>query len=391
MSKVFQKLLLSILCLSLLTTYFPVKVWADDGTQDRNSAIKFLDSLADYESWKKSWKDYFRPYCQRTEIFKLRTQQSKIREDILNSVLEDSLDALNTSLDGQGANKAINVDVMINEYYKLLAQLYFVRNFQAKTDSSLSKTEGKLAKQNGRKVLEAKISKYLVNDKQYLSSDQLDDYINEFYQRYDKDSYINCLDPSIEGLKMKLQSIEDKFQALSLDNLKEDMELDDPLNYQANPLKDGPNSASVETLLKDIQILKDSPNTKPTIWARLAFRIDNVEPLKDAGTLFSDIYQDMKSRSANNQSQNNNDPSSVSIPAVINAQDKDKQRYAFDVDFAKRLAKYDIKYNQLNDSIIKSFASQLASLDDLIKQAIPELKATSSCLNEVIKKQCSDN
>jgi len=359
MLKYLKSILVILLIFTIISNF--ATVFAEENTEqkttaNRNEIIKFLDSLVDYDMWKQNWKDYLRGYCQRTQIFKIRERLSEARRDIINSVM---------------AELNVNVDEMINEYYKLLAELYFIRNFvpSAENNSIMHGTEEGLL-ENPRAKLEKDLQDYLVADKGYLTAGKLSEYIDQFYKKYDKNSFINCFDPSIAGIERKWTSIKDKIQNINTDNILEDMELDEPIIYNATTLK-------------------DAPNTKTFLWNRIGLRLQNTEPLQDLQKIIENINEIKDSETEGTTKSTSLDNGDPSITEIFYSEEEDALRYEFEVESAKRLAIYETRYEGVSDSATARLTSLLQELNFTIENTSAPFEKIQTCVEKVVEKQCA--
>lgn len=323
--------------------------------QNRDSVTKFIDSLVDMKMWQDNWKDYFKNYCQRTEIFRLRRELNELRTDITDSVFEE----LN-----------INVDEMVHEYYKANAQLYFIRHFVESIQNPALDKEESAYMITARDKLEKDMYNYFVLEKGYITSSEMGEYIDYFYSRYESSYYANCMDPTLEGVKDKALSIVDKFKNYDFDNLIEDAELDDPII---------PNATT----------LKDSPNTKSFLWNRLGIRIHNVESLWDPAKIFKDILYGDGTVESSSTANEYRSPEEIGITNVVSVSNEDKIRYDFDIEITKRLTKYEVKYKEVNDAALNRYTSLLEELNSTLTNSINPMNKVTECLDNTLNKQCS--
>ncbi len=395
--KKIHKLLCFILLISLLSAISPF-VYLQNAqavtspTQDEQKAKKrrevriFLASTIDFNRFKESFHDYIRGYCQRTEAIRLRKELKELRRDIIDSILEE----LN-----------FNVDEMINEYYKTDIQLYFVRNFTVSSYDFNPLDKNEFGKKMKRKELESNMQKYFVTKKSYVDTDTLTKYIDEFYKRYDQDSFINCMDPSIKGISLKIDSIKDKITNLNMDNLWEDLELDEPIIYQAETVKDSPGQVG-KTFLK----------------GHLGLRLANLESKKAANDIYEEIINTFKSDLEDTDQGSDREKAlldkyyalkkkysgkktdteiakevfadEISVQSLSEAEAKEEKAYQLRLAYATRLARYEVQFGETEDTITTSFVTLIQTLNTTIKNTIPILADISKCLDTAFKKQCSE-
>lgn len=298
----------------------------------------FISTTISYDSFSEFWEDIFVRYnknlCHYMDISNLLKQIDALKEQIKTSFLSCNSSATTT---------------LINQYYELEAEVYFLRNFIDIPNSTIQEL-------SDEKMAEL-LRQYFVLDKGYFTDEKVKELFDKFKSKYKgkvSSTYKNCEDPSIEALKKKWNSLKENIKSMGQDAGKTvKSEWNKAIN---NPAK------GMQGFIQGVQ----------------AFRLNSIPAFKTPDKIFVDLNKELTSTSGVG-------PTLDEMQAAVQ---KSNTEYLKTVDTTKVKAEYEALYKQGGDSLAESYVNKIKEINEVVLQTFDPLIKMKECAKKTGERQC---
>lgn len=308
------------------------EVFCRAGWRDWDS---FLSSVASYDGFVEYWKDIIIRYnaniCLYNDVDNLLKRLDKVRKQIRAAFYACDIQA----------------DNLRKSYYKLEAELYFVRKY-------INTANGNFLFEN-EKALRNLFIEYFVNDKQFFTLEENNNYFDEFLKRYKsrQEIYLNCKDPTWTNLIEKWNE------------------------FNENAAGFAAFEEALETVSKKSQKVLNTPldRTGNLLGGFVDLRINDLEP----EVTLSEIAANLKRTF----------PSGYTFEQLQTATDSEKRSHEENISREEFLIQYEHLYKESSGDIINEIVARLDYLDNTIRSTTAnEINQTAKCTKTVIDKTC---
>lgn len=295
----------------------------------------FISATISYDGFVEYWKDIFYRYnkniCYYMDIDNVLQKLEKAREQLRNAFLTCASD---------------RTLPLTKTYYKLEAELYFLRNF-------VNLGDNKLVKIADEKVYQGFKDNFYIN-KSYFTEKEVLDLFKEFKAKYGDritKTYAQCQDPGIKMIKDKWNSLVANFKNMGGSGTTIKDHWDKSLN------------APVQ-------------RTGQFLGGVLDVRLNGLPIQKGVTQIYNEIKKQM--------------PSSTE-PTLIELQNKtvvESETYAKKTDKATLMAEYEALYKNGGDNMSKDFENKIKELNKIIKNTYKPIENMTDCTKKVKDRQC---
>jgi len=295
----------------------------------------FISATISYNGFVEYWKDIFYRYnkniCYYMDIDNVLQKLEKSREQLRNAFLTCASDRTLS---------------LTKTYYKLEAELYFLRNF-------VDLGNNKLIKVADEKVYQGFKNEFYLNQS-YFTDKEVLDLFKQFKAKYGDritKTYAQCQDPGIKMIKDKWNSLVTNFKNMggSGKAIKDhwDKSLNTPVNRTGQFLNG----------VMDIRL--------------------NGLPIKKGIT---QIYNEMKKQMP-----------VEAEPTIIDLQNKnvaESESYAAKTEKASLMAEYEALYKYGSDNMAKDFENKIKELNKIISNTYKPIENMTDCAKKTKDRQC---
>ncbi|MBU1445768.1 hypothetical protein KKD70_00715 [Patescibacteria group bacterium] len=295
----------------------------------------FISATISYDGFVEYWKDIFYRYnkniCYYMDIDNILKKLEKAREQIRNAFLTCA---------------STRAQSLAKTYYKLEAELYFLRNFVDLGNS-------KLIKVADEKVYQGFRDNFYIN-KSYFTEEEVLNLFKEFKAKYGdriSKTYAECQDPGIKMIKDKWNSLVTNFKSMGGTGKAIKDHWDKSLN------------APVQ-------------RTGQFLGGVLDVRLNGLPVKKGIDQIYNEIKKKMPITSA---------------PTVIELQNKtavESETYATKTDKATLMAEYEALYKNGSDTMSKDFENKVKELNEILKNTYKPIENMTDCTKATKDRQC---
>lgn len=315
----------------------------------------FLKPFMGWSNFDDYWGDFRRNYCQYLEI-------EDVREELLASraLMRDAIYKCDFN----------TVQSEKKNYYKLEAELWYLRNFiSTKEEANVPKNEA---------IVKSEMKSYFVNELKILGEDQTNEYFAEFQEKYATsfEKYKDCKDDIAwqdvknkaievwETIKTNSKTTWEKERKAAKTRREEDKEKEEDKGA-----KEGSSSGFWSKLIKE----------------HTDVEINQKEPKKG----LDEIIEKFEEFTTGDKEAGKFKPS---FSDVLRYQQQEEMRFDLDIASAQRKASYELLYKNTGDSIAKEFDKKLLRLNSVIEETnaktFPKLK---NLMEYIQGRQCAAN
>ncbi len=308
------------------------EVFCRSGGRDWDS---FLSSLLSYDGFIEYWNDIIVRYnanmCLYNDVDGLLKRLDKARKQVRLAFYSCDIQA----------------DNLKKSYYKLEAELYFVRKY-------INASKGNLLFES-EKALRNLFIEYFVADRNFFDIDDGNKYFDEFLKRYKtrQEIYLNCKDPTWTNLIEKWNEFKENAGGFAA--IKE----------------------AAETIDKKAQKVLNMPlyRSGNLLGGFLDLRINDLEP----EVALSEIATELKRTF----------PAGYTFQQLQVATDTEKDRHEENVSRTEFLIQYEHLYKESSGDIINEIVARLDYLSNTIRNTTAgEINQTAKCTKTVLDKTC---
>ncbi len=303
----------------------------------------FLGATISVDGFENYWKEALGLYnkCQLNDIDALQSQIDNLQKQIRTSFY-----SCNNS----------RIEELRPQYFKLNAELYYVRNF-------IETSDGNFVKANESKLLENMISEFAKTTRQ-IDEGTLRKYFEEFKKKYaDREkSYASCKNNKWAEVSKKWKELENNLKALE---------------SSANQISKKSNSTAANSN-QSANTAKNAPKNKGGSFLSkvLSATINKQDPSKSLDKIATDFQQQNPSIGTPNLDQLTSNFSSS------------QKSYATSLSKQQMLDRYQVLYKQSGDDAFTDLTKKMNVMNEVIKQSLPTLSKLGTCSKQIGARQC---
>lgn len=310
---------------------------------------QFLSSIIGYESITEYGADIIRPnLCHKTDIEMVERQIRKARTQVKTTFMRCDLK---------------NLDRFTKAYYKLEAELYFLRN--AFSENIKADVISRIENEDDIENLISKMKDFFVLEKGFLTEELLRQYVYEFAAKYRQrlNDYQNCRNDFYEELGAKWDELMQNFKDFGkvFEGEDEETKKRKEAMTEPNPRK-GPIISADEDL--DVNLLL----------GRL-----KVSPEKS----FSDLVNEVTAKKPG---------LGPSVP-MFNVQSliaNEKSRVLEEKSQKELEAYYKHLYGEMSDAATNDLVLKINELITVVQESYPYMEKLEKCVDEVESRECKN-
>ncbi len=292
----------------------------------------FLSSVVSYDGFVEYWKDILVRYnsniCLYNDVDNILKQLTKARTQIRKAFYTCDTSA----------------PKLTNTYYKLEAELYFLRKYM-----NVEKDQITFASD---KQVQNEMKDYFVLNKSFFSDEQVAKLYNSFKAKYatHQEAYAQCKDPTWTNLIQKWNEVKGT------------------IGGAANEFK--------QTVSKRWDRAINTPllRTGNLLGGLVDFKINGLDP----ETALSEITADLKKKF----------PSGYTFPQLNAAKSADQTRAKNQISRTTYLSQYEFQYRETSADITENIIYRLKLLQSFIVGSYKPINQTYQCTASIVNKSC---